>query len=177
MLILCPENVDKTEYIDMILIQCYSGWRPKELCNIKISDVDLKEWTFTGGMKTEAGENRTVPIHEKIKGLVKNRYDQAISLKSEHLFNTTDAITHKSNINMTYDKYRHRFDKIVKLLSLNPDHRAHDPRKQFVSMAKKYDVDEYAIKYIIGHKITDITESVYTTRDPNWLANEISKIL
>jgi len=87
-------------------------------------------------MKTEAGENRTVPIHEKIKGLVKNRYDQAISLKSEHLFNATDTTTHKSNINMTYDKYRHRFDKIVKLLSLNPDHRAHDPRKQFVSMAK-----------------------------------------
>lgn len=160
MLILCPEC--ELQVSDKAIICPHCGYP--------------LEWTFTGGMKTGAGENRTVPIHEKIKGFVKNRYDQAISLKSEYLFNATDATTHKSNIKMTYDKYRHRFEKIVKDLSLNPDHRAHDPRKQFVSMAKKYDVDEYAIKYIVGHKITDITESVYTTRDPNWLANEISKI-
>lgn len=170
------DTVNSVEYVDMILIQCYSGWRPQELCKLKISDVDLDKWTFKGGMKTEAGTNRVVPIHEKIKGLVKNRYDQAVTLGSEYLFNTTDATTHKSNITMTYDKYRHRFNKIVKELSLNPDHRAHDPRKQFVTMAKKYDVDEHAIKYIVGHKETDITESVYTVRDPNWLAKEISKI-
>lgn len=34
-------------------------------------------------------------------------------------------------------------------------------------MAKKYKLDEYAIKYLIGHKIDDITERVYTQRDPS----------
>ena len=44
-----------------------------------------------------------------------------------------------------------------------------DGRKHFVTAAKKYGVDEYAIKYIVGHKISDITEKVYTDREFVWL--------
>lgn len=43
-------------------------------------------------------------------------------------------------------------------------------------MAKKNKVDEYAIKYIIGHAITDITEKTYTKRNIEWLKEEIEKI-
>lgn len=43
-------------------------------------------------------------------------------------------------------------------------------------MAKKAEVDQYAIKYIVGHKIDDITERVYTQREPEWLKSEIEKI-
>ena len=43
-------------------------------------------------------------------------------------------------------------------------------------MAKKYKVDEYAIKYMVGHQITDITEKVYTRREFAWLREEIEKI-
>ena len=43
-------------------------------------------------------------------------------------------------------------------------------------MAKKYHVDEYAIKYIVGHKITDIAEKTYTKRELSWLQEEIEKI-
>lgn len=46
----------------------------------------------------------------------------------------------------------------------------------FVTAAKKYDVDEYAIKYIIGHSISDITEKVYTKREIDCLKEEIEKI-
>ena len=58
-------------------------------------------------------------------------------------------------------------------LNLNPEHRPHDGRKHFVTMAKKYGVDEYAIKYMVGHKISDITEKVYTQREFEWLKDEI----
>ena len=95
---------------------------------------------------------------------------------SEYLLNCTDTVTHRYSWKLTYDKYRHRFDKIRDQLELNPDHRAHDPRKHFVTMAKKAEVDQYAIKYIVGHKIDDITERVYTQREPEWLKNEIEKI-
>lgn len=43
-------------------------------------------------------------------------------------------------------------------------------------MAKRYKVDEYAIKYIVGHQIDDITEKVYTEREKSWLKEEIEKI-
>lgn len=170
------DNLYKIPYVDIMLIQCYSGWRPQELGLIKLENVDLDNERIVGGMKTEAGENRTVPIHPKIKELVVARYNQAKDMGSEYLLNCTDAITHKDSWKLTYDKYRHRFDKICKQLELNPDHRAHDPRKHFVTIAKKAGVDQFAIKYIIGHKIEDITERVYTQRDPEWLQNEIRKI-
>lgn len=44
-------------------------------------------------------------------------------------------------------------------------------------MAKKYNVDEYAIKYLVGHSINDLTEKVYTDREIRWLKNEINKIV
>ena len=88
----------------------------------------------------------------------------------------TDGQTHLSDIKLTYDKYEYRFEKIRDQLGLNDQHRAHDPRKQFATMCKNAGVDEYALKRMIGHKISDITENVYTDRDKNWLKTEIEKI-
>ena len=59
---------------------------------------------------------------------------------------------------------------------VNPEHRPHDGRTHFVTTAKRYDVDEYAIKYMVGHKISDITEKIYTKRKFDWLKQEIEKI-
>lgn len=168
-------NIEKS-YIDVILFQCYSGWRPQELGLLKLENVDLKKWEITGGMKTDAGENRLVPIHDKVKDIVVKHYKEALQLGSEYLFNCTDGKTHTSNTKLTYDKYNYRLRKVVKMLGLNPDHRAHDGRKTFITLCKKSGVDEYAIKYMAGHTINDITEKVYTKRDPQWLHDEISKI-
>ncbi len=37
-------------------------------------------------------------------------------------------------------------------------------------------MDEYALKEMVGHSIQDITESVYTIRDLEWLREDIEKI-
>ena len=102
--------------------------------------------------------------------------NNAGKLNSEYLLNCTDGATHLNNIKLTYDKYRHRFEKIIKRLNLNPEHRAHDGRVTFITRAKKFHVDEYALKYIVGHAITDITEKVYTKREISWLIEEMQKI-
>ncbi len=149
------DHVDTNSYVDIVLIQCYSGWRPQELGLLEIENVNLDEWLFTGGMKTEAGINRTVPIHSKIRPLVEKKYQEAIALGSKYLINCTDARTHRGPLTFTYDKYRTRFTKLVNDLKLNPQHRAHDGRVHFVTAAKKYKVDEYAIKYIVGHEIDE----------------------
>lgn len=170
------ENVDSVKYVDVVLIQCYSGWRPQELGLIKIENVDLDNWTFIGGMKTKAGTNRMVPIHPRIRDLIKKRYQEAKELNSEYLINCTDTATHRSSLMFTYDKYQKRFIKIREALNLNPQHRPHDGRVHFITMAKKYNVDEYAIKYMVGHAVMDITEKVYTQRDLGWLIEEMQKI-
>lgn len=169
------ENINYP-YVDVLLIQCYSGWRPQELGLIKRKDVDIENWWFIGGMKTNAGTNRLVPIHTKIRELVLKRYKESEELGSEYLINCTDTHTHRSNLKFTYDKYRHRFDDIRNDLKLHEDHRPHDGRMHFITKAKKYEVDEYAIKYMVGHSIDDITEKVYTEREKEWLQKEIEKI-
>ncbi len=77
---------------------------------------------------------------------------------------------------LTYGKYRKMFEDLKEKAKLSPEHRPHDGRKHFVTAAKKYCVDEYAIKYLVGHEIEDITERVYTVRDPEWLRFELEKI-
>lgn len=170
------ENINNISYIDVVLIQCYSGWRPRELGLIELEDVDLNNWTFKGGIKTQAGIGRTIPIHSKIRHLVKNKYDEAVSLKSKYLINCTDTETHRSSYMFTYEKYYQRFNKIKDRLKLNEQHRPHDGRNHFITAAKKYNVDEYAIKYIVGHEINDVTEKVYTQREMAWLQSEMEKI-
>ena len=45
-----------------------------------------------------------------------------------------------------------------------------------MTLAKRYAVNEYAIKRIVGHVIDDLTERVYTERPMEWLSDEIEKI-
>lgn len=170
------KNVNNRLYVDTILIQCYSGWRPTELIELELKNINFENWTMTGGIKSEAGINRTVPIHSKIKELVVKKYNEAIELGSKYLINCLDRKSKKDMINFSYKKYSQRYTDVIVDMGLNEKHRPHDPRKHFVTMAKKYNVDEYALKRLIGHSISDLTERVYTDRDIEWLREEIEKI-
>lgn len=170
-------NITNKRGIDILPIQCYSGWRPQELGLLELKDVDLENWTFQGGMKTDASENRIVPIHSRIQDLVLQKYQEAEALGSPYLLNWADTNNrNRKNLKLTYARYQKAFERIRDELKLNPNHRPHDGRTHFVTMAKRYGVDEYAIKYMVGHKISDITEKVYTRREFAWLREEIEKI-
>lgn len=163
-------------YVDVLLIQCYTGMRPQELGLIEISNVDLENGFIVGGIKTDAGKNRVIPIHPKIHGLVAMRYKNAENINSPYLFNCLESGKKSDTTKMTYNKYLLRFNKIIDQLNMNREHKPHDGRKTFVTMAKKAKMDEYAIKYIVGHAINDITESIYTERQNEWLMEEVKKI-
>jgi len=45
-------------------------------------DIDLKAYTFKGGLKTAAGKNRIVPIHSRIQGFVEHRLSANRSIYS-----------------------------------------------------------------------------------------------
>ena len=173
--LLC-NHVDNKIMVDVLLIQCYSGWRPQEIGLLELKDVDLENWTFSGGMKTDAGTGRVVPIHSRIRHLVERKYKEAQELGSLYLFNYVNPNARLKSTALTYARYQKSFAMIRDELNLNPDHRPHDGRKHFVTMAKKYKLDEYAIKYMVGHKISDITEKVYTQREFEWLKTEMEKI-
>ena len=169
------DNVDKVKFADWILIQCYMGWRPQELATLRLDEVYLDKWYMQAGMKTDAGKQRIVPVHTKIRDLVKRNYDFAISIGSDYLFNDKGQ-THAGSWKITYDKYSTRFEKVIAALGLNPEHRPHDPRMTFITNGKKFGMDEYALKEMVGHTIQDITESTYTIRNLEWLREDLEKI-
>lgn len=166
------ENVGVVPYTDVLYFQCYTGWRPQELGLILLENVDFEYDEIIGGIKTDAGEHRIVPIHPNIKSLVADHYERSKALGSKYLFSNIK----RPGFEMLYSDYHAGFTSVISELGLNPEHSPHDGRVQFVSMAKDSGVDEYAIKRIVGHKIGDITESTYTKRPRNWLYDEVVKI-
>lgn len=171
------KSINTCDVADLILIQCYSGWRPQELIKLKVADVHLDERWILGGMKTKSGKFRQVPIHKKILPLIQHRYEEAQSIGSEYLFNHPYRRWPDRWTKYSYDYLSEAFHETFPSLGMNSEHRGHDGRTHFITSAKKYGMDEYALKRIVGHKIDDVTERVYTKRTVGWLIQEIDKIV
>lgn len=169
---LCWSNKD-FPFMDMVLIGLYSGWRPQELATLPLNGINLYERTMYGGMKTDAGKNRIVPIHPDVYDLVVRNYDLAKQLGSDSLFNDVNSQTGYS---MTYDKYRRKWEKIKKAFPELAVHHMHETRHTFISQAKACGVNDYVLKLIVGHYVEDITERVYTHRKIDDLKKEMEKI-
>lgn len=164
-------HVADYKFADMVLIGIYTGWRPQELSILKVKDVDLAGNTFFGGLKTDAGKNRYVPIHPLIKELVARRYKEAVELESDYLFNDLDG---QQGTYMTYDKYRRRFDKVMQKLGMT--HHPHETRHTFSTLAKSYGMRDDIRKLIMGHAIIDFTDRVYTHPLLEELHAEMAKV-
>ena len=137
---------------DMILFSLYTGFRPTEVLLIETRNVDVERWRIKGGMKTEAGTDRIVPVHEMIRPIVSAHYNP----DNKYLF------PNERNEFMTYDQYRGRFKKVMRQLGIV--HTPHEARHTFISCAKHFRVEDNLLKAVVGHKIRDVTEAVYTHR-------------
>mgnify|MGYP002229668670 CR=1 FL=1 len=59
-------------WVDSILFFIYTGFRISEMLSLRTANVDLKEWTMRGGVKTEAGRTGLFPYIQKFKVLFRN---------------------------------------------------------------------------------------------------------
>ena len=169
------KSIEFVPFADMIVYACYSGWRPTELIKLKIKDVDLKNGFVKGGMKTNAGKNRLVPIHPLVSSIVEKYYKEAKSVGSDYLFND---VNNKFGIGLSYDQYLSRFNKVMNALHFRTEITPHYTRHTFITKAKSREVNmnEYVLKIIVGHDVGDLTEHVYTHRELNDLKEEMCKI-
>ena len=151
------QMVGRDKTADAVLYGCLSGWRPSELIALSSSSVNLPMQFVNGGSKTDAGRDRAVPIHPQAREILMRK-------KGQHLFGFS-----------YYREYIRAFKDLMERLGIE-GHTPHDTRRTFITLAKQAGVDEYALKKIVGHSISDITESVYTDRPLSWLIEEINKI-
>ena len=69
------QAIGKYRYAEYIYCLCYLGYRPGEMLELRKDQViEHKGRLFLiEGKKTDAGRNRTVPVHQKIEDIVRDR--------------------------------------------------------------------------------------------------------
>jgi integrase len=156
---------DTIEWTDTILILIYTGMRISELLQLTIFNIDLKEQIITGGLKTDAGKNRTIPIHPKILKYIKKWYDIG-----------GDTLICREGKTITANYYRrYLYSTAIESLGirkLNP----HACRHTFASLLSKAGANKIAIQKMIGHANYSTTADIYTHTDIEELKKAINTI-
>ena len=153
------------EWVDTILILIYTGFRIGELLEIKNSDINLEEQYIKGGLKTEAGKDRIVPINSKILPFIKNRMQK----KNKYL------IVNFKGEQMKYNNYyKEKFQPIMEQLGMK--HKVHDTRHTFATLLSNADANSVSVKKLIGHNSYTTTEKFYTHKEIEELRIEVEKI-
>ena len=148
-----------------ILVMCWTGMRPTEFLEIKKENVHLEERYMIGGIKTKAGINRIIPIHECIVPYIK----LLMNNKSKYLFALNDA-------EIGYPIYLYHFDSLKKNHEIDSKYTPHCGRHTFATICNEYELNEYLVKVIIGHSTNDLTKDVYTHAKTERLVNEVNKL-
>lgn len=151
------ENSDK-KYVKLALVLIYTGVRISE---IKTFEYHLDERYVIGGIKTDAGKGRFIPISNLIMpfmneisefpkdvGALRTRFEE--TLTELGISNTADGLKHTP----------------------------HDCRHTFSYLADKYQMDELSKHLIMGHSIKklDIEMSIYGHRTNDDLIKAIDCI-
>lgn len=138
---------------DFWLMLLYSGMRADELLSLYTANIFLDDNYFIGGLKTEAGINREVPIHPDVKHL----YEKYYNPNNEFLF------MQPNGNKIDYDYYLYHYTYNFK--DLHPElagHTAHDARHTLRNELRKLNVKDIIINSIIGHSNDDVGEDIYS---------------
>jgi transcriptional regulator with XRE-family HTH domain len=127
--------------------------------DLNVSEVYLMGYDIPyiiGGSKTEAGKNRTIPIHSRILPIVRKFY---INNDSDYLIKD---IT----------------DKRIKtfLKNHNMSHCIHETRHTFRSELDRLNINKVTIDRLLGHANESIGEKVYTHKTLRELKEAIEQL-
>lgn len=138
---------------DFWLMLLYSGCRADELLSVYTENIFLDDNYFIGGLKTQAGINREIPIHPAVKHLWEKYYNP----ENEFLF------MQPNGNKVDYDYYLYHFqNNFYKLHPEVNEHTAHDARHTLRTELKKLNIKDVIINSIIGHSNDDVGDDVYT---------------
>ena len=135
----------------IIMVYLFTGCRASELLDVN----EMHDDYIVCGLKTESGKNRKIPIHSMIKPYYKDVINYLIGKK--------------------YEDIKNIFYKQMQKYSMK--HTLHDTRYTFATLGKECNMKPTAVKKIMGHKIKDLTDDVYTHESIEYLKNEIEKIV
>lgn len=156
------EFANINDWAKIILIMIYTATRPGELLSVTKFNVNLDENYLIGGMKTDAGRDRYIPIHSKIIKHVKYFYSLS---KSEYLITNNGFKVH----------YRHFLDRYYEVLDeLNVQKLSpHKCRKTGATLYHDAGIDQLTLQRLLGHADFSTTSKYYIADDNKKLQDAI----
>lgn len=126
------------------LILIYTGFRIGEFIDLDRDNIDLEGGIIIGGSKTKAGKNRRVPIHHRIKPLVKELMEK----NNGKLYR------------FTKETFGNHFRKLMSILGM--EHVVHETRHTLRTLLDNANANKVSIDLILGHASQGTGERVYT---------------
>lgn len=171
------------ETAKLIVILNYTGWRISEFLNLTAADYDAENKTFTGGLKTDNGKNRVVPVHPHIQGYI----DELLAQNGPRLVcrevekgQGSNKYTQLVPIIPSYFRccmFGNTLEKLGIKQSNGKPFTPHVTRHTFASICHKQGVDPLVTKKLMGHSPrADVTEKTYIHVDLEMLNTGILRL-
>ena len=184
--------------VQYILFMVYSGFRISGFLSLDVRNINMEENYMIGGVKTEAGRNRIVPIHPLIKNILAGFMAEA----KERTNKLPENAPHLLIENKAGKKYNYRnFTERIFLptlvdLHIIPEYRKgkydengvkiterqkprltpHCTRHTFASLMDSAGMDKDILARIIGHTDPKTTSEYYIHKKSKELVQEMLRI-
>lgn len=154
------------QWTSTVLILIYTGMRISEMLNLTRFNVDLKAGIIIGGIKTDAGKDRLIPIHPKIfKHVVQWYAKEGQALICDEKGRLLSAKRYR-------EKFYYPALEAAEVRKLTP----HACRHTFGSLMAEAGADTVSIQKLIGHADYAFTANKYTHPEIEALRKAINKI-
>ncbi len=161
------KNYAKIPGGDAVYALCYLGFRVSEFCALTRFSYNPKNQTLVGGMKTEAGKDRIVPIHPKIRKIIASW----ANAHAEALY------CDESGKPYNKDTFRNKvWNPVMQQLGLPKDLTPHSARHTCGTMLSKGGARPEDIQKILGHGDYSVTANTYINQDITTLSDAIKKM-
>ncbi len=163
-----PEQSRMTQTAMLTMIFLFTGMRISELFRLRVEDIHLDEEPayIQGGVKTEAGRERVIPIYGRIRPFFEFFCSRA---DGELMIAGFDG-------NHTTNGWRARdYSRMLTYLGI-PYKVPHNTRKTMATNAAKSGIDQIALAKMMGWTDIDVGYRYYIAPDAAYLADEMDKL-
>lgn len=135
-----------------VMVLIYTGMRIGEMVQLTRFSVDIDRWLITGGIKTDAGKDRILPVHSKIRPYIRYWYDTQGS-----------RLIHRDGQPISVDYYRKSlYYPTLKRAGIERHLTPHSTRHTFATLLNRANVQTKHIQDLMGHTDYATTANVYT---------------
>lgn len=135
-----------------VMILIYTGMRGSEMCGLTPFQVDIESWVITGGIKTDAGRDRIMPIHPKIRPYV------------AYWYNTRGPrLIHRDGKPISLNYYRkYIYYPVLERAGVTRHLTPHATRHTFATLLARAKIQPVYAQALMGHSDYSTTANTYT---------------